>query len=112
MYRATGSLRHILFKGFCASSSIFLSQRVLLASNICVWTWTHLGEAQMRPDHSHAGVAGQKIVPGLEVHNLLEVGLGGIVGVEKSPIVRAQHVLPPAVLGLGQGNLFLGNEAS
>ena len=66
----------------------------------------------MSPDHSHAGVAGQKIVPGLEVHNLLEVDLRGIVGVEESPIVRTQHVLPPAVLGLGQGKLFLRNEAS
>ena len=66
----------------------------------------------MRPDHCHAGVAGQEIIPGLEVHDLLEVGLGGIVGVEKSSIVRPQHVLPPAVLGLGQGNLLLGHEAS
>ena len=66
----------------------------------------------MGPDHRHAWVAGQKIVPGLEVHNLLEVGLRGIVGVEKSSIMWAQHVLPPAVLGLCQGNLFLGNEAS
>ena len=66
----------------------------------------------MGPDHCHARVAGQQIVPGLEVHDLLEVGLGGIVGVEKSSIVRTQHVLPPAVLGLGQSNLLLRNEAS
>ena len=57
-------------------------------------------------------VPGEQIIPGLEVHDLLEVGLGGIVGVEKSSIVWPQHVLPPAVLGLGQGNLLLGHEAS
>ena len=66
----------------------------------------------MGPDHCHPGVAGQEIIPGLEVHDLLEVGLGGIVCVEKSSIVRPQHILPPSVLGLGQGNLLLRHEAS
>ena len=66
----------------------------------------------MSPDDCHARIAGQKIIPGLEVHDLLEVGLGGIVGVEKSSIMWPQHVLPPAVLGLGQGNLLLRHEAS
>ena len=66
----------------------------------------------MCPDDCHAGVASQEIIPGLEVHDLLEVSLGGIVGIEKSSIVRPQHILPPAVLGLGQGNLLLRHEAS
>ena len=66
----------------------------------------------MGPDHCHPGVPGEQIIPGLEVHDLLEVGLWGIVGIEKSSIVRPQHILPPSVLGLGQGNLLLGHEAS
>ena len=64
----------------------------------------------MCPDHSHAWVAGQQVVPGLEVHDLLEVGLGAVVGGEEAPVVRPQHVLPPAVLGLGQGELLLGHK--
>ena len=57
----------------------------------------------MGPDYSHAWVAGQEIIPCLEVHDLLEVGLGAVVRSEEAAIVRPQHVLPPAVLGLGQG---------
>ena len=66
----------------------------------------------MGPHHDHARVACQEVIPGLEVLDLLEVGLGGVVGIKEASVVRPEHVLPPAMLGLGQGQLLLGHETS
>ena len=65
----------------------------------------------MSPDHCHAGVAGQQIVPGLEVHDLLEVGPGLVAGVEEASVVGAEHLLPPPVL-LGRKLKLLGRHSA
>ena len=69
----------------------------------------YLREPQVRPDDSHVAVASQEVVPGLEVHDLLEVGPGLVAGVEEASVVGAEHLLPPPVL-LGRKLKLLGRH--
>ena len=69
----------------------------------------YLREPQVRPDDCHVGVASKEIVPGLEVHDLLEVGPGLVAGVEEASVVGAEHLLPPPVL-LGRKLKLLGRH--
>ena len=69
-------------------------------------------EPQVRPDHRHARVPGQEVVPSFEVHDLLEVVLRLVAGVKEAAVVRAQHVLPPPVLRLRQDQLLRRHEAA
>ena len=69
----------------------------------------YLREPQVRPDDGHVGVAGEEVVPGLEVHDLLEVGPGLVAGVEEASVVGAEHLLPPPVL-LGRKLKLLGRH--
>ena len=66
----------------------------------------------MGPDSDQVRVPSEKVVPHLQVLDLLEVLLGVVSAVEESPVKRTQDSLPPLVLQPGQRQILLRDETA